>query len=69
MRATIIHGAGDIRVETVPDPKILEPTDTLVRVVRASICGSTARMHKNVSRTCTANMRSKSAGRRSTKRA
>jgi hypothetical protein len=40
MRATIIHGAGDIRVETVPDPKILEPTDTLVRVVRASICGS-----------------------------
>ena len=40
MRATIIHGAGDVRVETVPDPKILEPTDALVRVVRACICGS-----------------------------
>ena len=40
MRATIIHGAGDIRVETVPDPKILAPTDALVRVTRACICGS-----------------------------
>ena len=40
MRATIIHGAGDVRVETVPDPKILEPTDAVVRVVSACICGS-----------------------------
>ncbi len=40
MRATIIHGAGDVRVETVPDAKLREPTDALVRVVRASICGS-----------------------------
>lgn len=44
MRATIIHGAGagagDVRVETVPDSKILEPTDAVVRVVSACICGS-----------------------------
>ncbi|MFZ4841242.1 zinc-dependent alcohol dehydrogenase family protein [Mycetocola saprophilus] len=40
MRATIIHGAGDVRVETVPDPVILEPTDAIVRIVRACICGS-----------------------------
>jgi threonine dehydrogenase-like Zn-dependent dehydrogenase len=40
MRATVIHGAGDVRVETVPDPKILEPTDAVVRVVSACICGS-----------------------------
>ena len=40
MRATVIYGAGDIRVETVPDPKLAEPTDALVRVVRACICGS-----------------------------
>ena len=40
MRATIIHGAGDISVENVPDPSIQEPTDALVRVVRACICGS-----------------------------
>jgi threonine dehydrogenase-like Zn-dependent dehydrogenase len=40
VRATIIHGAGDIRVETVPDPSIHEPTDALVRVLSACICGS-----------------------------
>ena len=34
MRATVIHGAGDVRVETVPDPGIQRPTDALVRVVR-----------------------------------
>ncbi len=40
MRATVIHGAGDVRVETVPDARIIEPTDALVRVVAACICGS-----------------------------
>jgi threonine dehydrogenase-like Zn-dependent dehydrogenase len=40
MRATIIHGAGDVRIETIPDPKIEQPTDALVRIVRACICGS-----------------------------
>lgn len=40
MRATVIHGAGDVRVETVADPRILQPTDALVRVVTACICGS-----------------------------
>lgn len=40
MRATLIYGAGDVRVETVPDPKLAEPTDAVVRVVRACVCGS-----------------------------
>ncbi|RSN57089.1 IMP dehydrogenase [Amycolatopsis sp. WAC 04182] len=40
MRATLIYGAGDVRVETVPDPKLSEPTDALLRVVRSCICGS-----------------------------
>jgi threonine dehydrogenase-like Zn-dependent dehydrogenase len=40
MRATVIHGAGDVRVENVPDAQIKEPTDALVRVTRACICGS-----------------------------
>jgi hypothetical protein len=40
MRATIIHGAGDIRVEDVPEPQLHEPTDAVVRTVRACICGS-----------------------------
>lgn len=40
MRATTIHGQGDIRVEEVPDPELREPTDAIVRVVRSCICGS-----------------------------
>ena len=40
MRATYIYGAGDIRVEDAPDPKLLFPTDAIVRVTRACICGS-----------------------------
>lgn len=40
MRATCIYGAGDIRVEDVPDPELLQPTDAIVRVTRACICGS-----------------------------
>ncbi|MEZ0065020.1 threonine dehydrogenase-like Zn-dependent dehydrogenase [Streptacidiphilus sp. MAP12-20] len=40
MRATLIHGAGDIRTGEVPDPQIQQPTDALVRVLRACICGS-----------------------------
>ncbi|OXM66927.1 zinc-binding dehydrogenase [Amycolatopsis vastitatis] len=40
MRATVIYGAGDVRVETVPDPKLVEPADVILRVVRSCICGS-----------------------------
>ena len=40
MRATLIYGAGDVRVGEVPDPVLKQPTDALVRVVRACICGS-----------------------------
>ena len=40
MRATIMYGAGDVRVENVPDPSIVEPTDAILRVVRACVCGS-----------------------------
>src|SRR5437870_6235796 len=40
MRATVMFGAGDVRVETVPDPGLVEPTDALVVVTRAAICGS-----------------------------
>ncbi len=40
MRATVMHGAGDVRIEDVPDPSIVEPTDAVVRVTRAFICGS-----------------------------
>src|SRR5258708_21487440 len=40
MRATVLYGAGDVRVETVPDARLIEPTDAVVRVTRAAICGS-----------------------------
>ncbi|MEW1724399.1 zinc-dependent alcohol dehydrogenase family protein [Streptomyces sp. NPDC093109] len=40
MRATVIHAPGDIRVEDVPDPVVQLPTDAVVRVLRACICGS-----------------------------
>lgn len=35
-----MYGAGDVRVETVPDPRIIEPTDALVAITHACICGS-----------------------------
>ena len=40
MRATTIHAPGDIRFEEVPDPRIEEPTDAVVRVSAGCICGS-----------------------------
>ena len=39
MRAAIMYGAGDVRIEDVPDATLVEPTDALVRVTRAAICG------------------------------
>jgi threonine dehydrogenase-like Zn-dependent dehydrogenase len=40
MRATVMFGAGNVRIETVPDARVIEPTDALVVVSRACICGS-----------------------------
>jgi threonine dehydrogenase-like Zn-dependent dehydrogenase len=40
MRGTVMHAAGDVRIENVRDPVIQEPTDAVIRVTRASICGS-----------------------------
>ena len=40
MRATVMYGARDVRIENVPDARLIEPTDALVTVTRACICGS-----------------------------
>ena len=40
MKATVYHAPGDVRVEDVPDPAMKEPTDAIVRVTHACICGS-----------------------------
>lgn len=40
MRATIMHKAHDVTVENIPDAAIKQPTDAVLRVTRACICGS-----------------------------
>ncbi|MCL2464451.1 MAG: zinc-dependent alcohol dehydrogenase family protein [Micrococcales bacterium] len=40
MRATVIYGPGDVRLDEVPDPQVQLPTDAVVRVVAACVCGS-----------------------------
>src|SRR5688572_20542569 len=40
MQGTILHGLGDVRLEERPDPTILEPTDAILRVSAACVCGS-----------------------------
>ncbi|WP_103355822.1 zinc-dependent alcohol dehydrogenase [Amycolatopsis sp. CA-128772] len=40
MKAVVWHGIGDIRIDEVPDPKILEPSDAIIRITRSAICGT-----------------------------
>ena len=40
MKAVCWHGAGDVRVETVGDPRLLAPRDAIVKVTLSAICGS-----------------------------
>jgi len=40
MRATIMPGVHEVRIDNVPDATIIEPTDAIIRVTRACICGS-----------------------------
>ena len=40
MKALCWHGTGDVRVDTVPDPKIRSPRDAIVRITATAICGS-----------------------------
>jgi threonine dehydrogenase-like Zn-dependent dehydrogenase len=40
MKATFMYSAGDVRVEDFAEPVIQQPTDALVRTVRACVCGS-----------------------------
>lgn len=40
MRAAVMYGAGDVRVEDRPDPKIVQPTDAVVRTLASCVCGS-----------------------------
>src|SRR3954468_769664 len=51
MRATLMYAAGDVRVEDVPDPSIAEPTDAIIRITSACICGSDLWPYADLERT------------------
>src|SRR3954469_13248191 len=40
MKAAVLYGPGDVRVETRDDPTILKPTDAIIRLAATCICGS-----------------------------
>ena len=46
MKAVTWHGRRDVRVESVPDPKIEEPTDAIIRVTSTAICGSDLHLYE-----------------------
>jgi threonine dehydrogenase-like Zn-dependent dehydrogenase len=46
MKAVTWQGKRDVRVETVPDPRIEEPTDAIVRVTSSGICGSDLHLYE-----------------------
>jgi threonine dehydrogenase-like Zn-dependent dehydrogenase len=50
MRATVMYEAGDVRIENVPDPTIVEATDAVVRITHACVCGSDLWPYKTMER-------------------
>ena len=40
MFATVLHGPGDVRYEEIEDPKILKPTDAIIKLSATCVCGS-----------------------------
>jgi threonine dehydrogenase-like Zn-dependent dehydrogenase len=46
MKAVTWHGRRDVRVDTVPDPAIEQPTDAIVRVTSSGICGSDLHLYE-----------------------
>jgi len=46
MKALTFHGKRDVRVDSVPDPTIEEPTDAIVRITSSAICGSDLHLYE-----------------------
>jgi threonine dehydrogenase-like Zn-dependent dehydrogenase len=44
MKAVVFHGVGDIRLDDVPEPKITDPMDAIVRLTASAICGTDLHM-------------------------
>ncbi len=40
MKAVCWHGANDVRVDTVPAPKIINPRDAIITITSTAVCGS-----------------------------
>src|ERR1700759_2693418 len=48
MKAVTWQGKRDVRVDTVPDPSIEEPTDAIIRVTSTNICGSDLHLYETL---------------------
>ncbi|HEX2044262.1 MAG TPA: zinc-dependent alcohol dehydrogenase [Gaiellaceae bacterium] len=48
MKAVVWHGKEDVRVESVPDPRIEKPTDAVVRVTSTAVCGSDLHLYSKL---------------------
>jgi len=46
VKAVTYHGRRDVRIDTVPDPRIEEPTDAIVRITSTAICGSDLHLYE-----------------------
>jgi threonine dehydrogenase-like Zn-dependent dehydrogenase len=46
MKAAVWNGKRDVRVETVPDPSIVDPTDAIVRITTTGLCGSDLHLYE-----------------------
>jgi threonine dehydrogenase-like Zn-dependent dehydrogenase len=46
MKAVTWHGKRDVRVDTVPDPRIEQPTDAIIRITSSGICGSDLHLYE-----------------------
>ena len=50
MKSLVWHGKEDVRVDTVPDPTIVDPTDAIIRTNSTAICGSDLHLDGGVPR-------------------
>ncbi|EAU39905.1 Putative Glutathione-dependent formaldehyde dehydrogenase [Fulvimarina pelagi HTCC2506] len=48
MRALTYHGTKDVRVDTVPDPEIINPRDAVIKITSTAICGSDLHLYDGV---------------------
>src|SRR5215212_927319 len=48
MRANCFHGKRDMRIEQVPDPKILNQRDAIVKITSTAICGSDLHLYNGI---------------------